>query len=331
MEQAVDRNSFIYNFKRNIVNRAPKAFLLFIVLVLIIECGIQLLSPGLAANSAYLGIRGRVLVAQTEDVNRDILIFGDSTAGVGINPQRLHQETELPCANLATQAGTTIAANYFLLQDYLKFNDPPQQIILMRMFNGWSGTPNKRTNELLLSNFPEKMFELIMHPRLIGNNYGTILRAMLGYLLPSQRNRGAIRKIARKVIGMEKTIPEVITESQQKITEWKQRILGEIPYNMGREGTAEQREQNLLKKMNFVSNNTFHASERSTCYLEQLITLAEQNKITVFISLPPVRKEIYEDEAGKEYLQSSKEFIEDVCSSHDNVVLLTDDFHFCYR
>jgi len=323
----VDRNSFISNFKKNIMNRTPKAFILFLVLVLIIECSIYLLSPCIAANSAYIPIQARIKVTSMKNLDRDILIFGDSTAGVGINPKRLHENTGLPCANLATQAGTTIAANYFLLQNYLKFNEHPKQIILMRGFKSWSGDPGNKTFELLLNNFPGKMSELLVHPRLTGSNYRTLLREIPGYLLPSQRNRWAIRRTARKVIKNKKTISEVLTESKQKMTEWEQRILGESQH-MGKEGTEEQREHNLLIQMKFVRENEFSVSPWKRYYIERLLTLAEQKGITVFICLPPVRKEIYEDEAGREYLNSSKSFVEDVCRSHDNVVLLTDDFYF---
>ena len=284
------------------MNRAPKAFILFLVIVLIIECGINLLSPCIAADSANLAVKGRALVTQEEDLNREMLIFGDSSAGVGINPQRLHEDTGLPCANLATQAGTTIAANYFLLQDYLKSNDPPQQIILMRTFKGWAGNPGNGAFELLLSNFPWKIPELLVHPRLIGSNYRTLLREIFGYLLPSQRNRWTIRRAISKVIKNKKTIPEVLTENKQKMTESGQRILGEIQYSIDEEGTAEERERSLLKHMETVRENEFSVSPWKNYYLEQLIILAEQNGITIFICLPPVRREIYEDESGREYL-----------------------------
>lgn len=203
----MDRNSFISNFKKNTMNRVPKAFMLFLVLALIIECGIHLLSPCIVANSAYLPIQARIKVTSTKNLDRGILIFGDSTAGVGINPQRLREDTGLACANLATRAGTTIAANYFLLQDYLKSNKPPKQIILMRTFKGWPGNPGNRAFELLLANFPGEMPELLAHPRLIGNNYGTLLGKIPIYLLPSQRNRLAIQRIALKVIKNKKQFP----------------------------------------------------------------------------------------------------------------------------
>jgi len=104
--------------------------------------------------------------------------------------------------------------------------------------------------------------------------------------------------------------------------EFKQRILGEIQYIIDEEGTAEERERSLLKHMETVREKEFSVSPWKNYYLEQLITLAEQKGVAVFICLPPVRREIYEDKAGKEYLQSNKAFIENVCRSHDNVGLI---------
>lgn len=282
----MDKNLSIFNFKNNVMSKIPKAFTLFLVLVLTIECGIYLLSPCIVANSAYLPIQARIKVTSTKNLDRGILIFGDSSAGVGISLKKLHEDTGLPCANLATRVGTTIAANHFLFQSYLKVNKPPKYMILMRGFNAWSGDPGDRTFELLLSNFPWKIPELLVHPRLIGSNYRTLLREIFGYLLPCQRNRWTIRKTAQKLIEDKKTIPEVPTESKQKIIEFKQRILGEIQH-IGTKGTEEQRERSLLKQMKFVRENEFSVSPWKNYYLEQLITLAEQKGVTVFICLPP--------------------------------------------
>ncbi len=325
----MDRNTFTSSFKRNIINRGPKAFILFLALVVITECAIFYFSPYIAGNSVNIRTEAVKRVSQIEGIDRDILILGDSSAGVGINPQRLHKDTGLTCANLAIQGRTTVAANYFLLQDYLKSNNAPKLIVFMRTFNGWS-SDLKDINivDLLLDNFPVEMGQTFANTRLIGANYKLLLQEMPGYLLPSQRNRWAIRRAVWKVIGMKKTIPEVLIESRQEMHEWEQRILGEIPYDIGGKGTAEKRERNLSSNMEFVRENEFHASEWSTYYLEQFMTLAKQNGTTIFVCLSPVRQEIYEDEAGRRYLNSSKAFINDVVDSHDNVVLLTDDFHF---
>ena len=70
----------------------------------------------------------------------------------------------------------------------------------MRGFNSWSGRPNDKTNELLLSNFTGKMFELLVHPRLVGSDYGKLLKLVPVYLLPSQRNKWAIQETVKKLI-----------------------------------------------------------------------------------------------------------------------------------
>jgi len=323
----VDRNLSISSFKR-VMSRAPKAFLLFLAIVIIVECTIYYASPFIAGYSAYTGIIARYRVSLQPDTNRDILIFGDSTAGVGISPKRLYENTGLTCANLATRAGTTVAANYFLFQNYLKNNNPPEYIVLMRMFHGWPSDSGYRTFELLLGNLPGKAPELLTDVRLIGGNYADLLRQVPHYLLPSQMNRGALRRIVKLLTAEKQKIPEVLTASREKMTEREQYILGEIPYSIGSEGTPEQREVGLDKKLKFVSDREFSVSSWNSYYLEQLITLADQNEMTVFICLPPVRREIYEDDSGREFLNASKAFIYDVCASHDNVVLLTDDFYF---
>lgn len=324
----MDRNTFISSFKRNIINRVPKIFTLFMVLVVVIECCISCFSPYIAANSEYMDIQSRVFIVQTEELDRDILILGDSSAGVSINPNRLAENTGLSCVNLATRVGTTVAANYFLFQDYLETNNPPEYIILMRGFHHWPGKQNGSTNELLLTIFPERMLELLAHPELAGNNYGELLRLIPGYLLPSQQNRWAIRKTIKKIIQDKKPITEILTENKREITERKQQLLGEVPYNISNQGMAEEREQELINQLNFVNDNTFDTSEWSVYYLEQLITLAEQNGTVVFVCMPTVRKELYDEEAHKDYLHATKIFIGEVCSSYDNMVLLTDDFYY---
>ena len=302
--------------------------MLFMVIVLIIEAGIHLLSPYLAAYSAYMDIQSRVLLVQTEDLNKDILIFGDSSAGVSIDRNRLHEGTGLSCVNLATRVGTTIATNYFLFQDYLETNNPPKYIVLMRGYHHWPGKQNYNTNELLLVNFPGKMLELLAHPGLSGNNYGNLLRLIPGYLLPSQQNKWAIRKTLKKLVQDQKPIHEILNENQQKMTEMKQQLLGEIPYNISNQGTVQEREQDLINQLDFVNKNTFNTSEWNLYYLEQLITLAEQKGTVIYICMPTVREELYDEEAHKEYMAATRVFIKEVCQSHDNVGLLTDDFYY---
>jgi hypothetical protein len=56
--------------------------------------------------------------------------------------------------------------------------------------------------------------------------------------------------------------------------------------------------------------------------------LADQNKTTVLLCLPPIRQELQEIEQGKRYLEVMKEYIEGICHDHHNVVLLTDDFYY---
>ena len=323
----MDKNSFISSFRNNTTRNAPKLFMLFLVLILITEGAVNLLSPYIVAYSPYFNVSASVMMAQTENIDKNILIFGDSSAREAINPQRLYQDTELTCANLAT-GGTAIAINYFLLQDYLKFNNPPQKIIIMNSLNSWDGDPSDSSFGRLLRNHPGKMFELLLSLRLIESNYGKLLREVPRYLLPSQRNREALRNAIWKVISMEMTISEVLIENQQIITELKQRRLGETVYKMDRENTAEERENSLLKRIKTVRENEFSVSPWNRYYLERLVTLAEENDIAVLICLPPVRKEIYEDDSGKEYLYLYKTFIEDVCRSHSNVIMITEDFYF---
>ena len=63
-------------------------------------------------------------------------------------------------------------------------------------------------------------------------------------------------------------------------------------------------------------------------HLEQLIEKAGGNGVSFAVCMPPARRELQFDEAAVDYLEAAKAFIEGIAKSHDNVILLTDEYYF---
>lgn len=307
------RSSFIFNFKERILSRAPKAFILFLVFVIITECAIVGFGPSMAEYSADGGVlQNNARIVRGVGLDKDILIFGDSSAMAAIDAKRLQEYTGLTSLHLAATRVVSIAGSYFLLKEYLKSNSAPKFIILMNTYTGWRfGVDGGVDFSQLANNFLMEMIGTLGNTELIDGNYKLLFMGVVPYLLlPSLRYRFSIERILNKV-------------ANAPLTEF----LGSHR-NIGKQfSLAEVQEAELLSAKAFVAENKFYVSKWNSYYLEKFIQEAAKEETIVFICFPPVHKELYEGEAFNGYLRSCKSFIENVAYSHDNVILLTKDFY----
>ena len=127
---------FISNSKDSLLNRIPKALILLLLLIVITELSIYFLVPFLDISPEAYIVNAQVAVARTKGLDKDILIFGDSSAGA-INMKVLREYTGLTGYNFSTFRNVGIAGNYFLFESYLKNNSPPKFAVLMMTHDGW--------------------------------------------------------------------------------------------------------------------------------------------------------------------------------------------------
>jgi hypothetical protein len=73
---------------------------------------------------------------EAQQVNADVVIFGDSTAMYGVDPQQASRELGLKVINLPNTAGSLPVTGDRALQVYLKNNAPPK--LLVFYFSSWN-------------------------------------------------------------------------------------------------------------------------------------------------------------------------------------------------
>lgn len=68
-------------------------------------------------------------VASRRNERIDLLILGDSSGLMGVDPKILEEHTGLASYNLCTVSYCSILGHAFLLKEYLRFNSPPKTLI----------------------------------------------------------------------------------------------------------------------------------------------------------------------------------------------------------
>ena len=339
------KNSYISNFKNNILSKAPKAFILLVVFIIVIECCISYLSPHIAGDSTNAAIQLKIRVTQIEELNRDVIIFGDSSAGAAFNRAVLQHETGLTSLKLTTPARTIMAGNYFLLDEYLQSNNAPKFILLMNIYRVWPRSFDvPRVANVLTTNFPSKMVKVLWNVNLMDVNHLFLVQEMANFLLPSQRNKWEIIRMLKEIIkGREESFHKYLEQHRLSRHEREVELLAS-PSNRGwnRNNTDNKTEElktkkdikrykvierRLLNELEFVQANEFYVSKLNNYYLDKFIQKATEKGTMIFICFPPVRDELYGNEAGEKYLYSCKAFLENVEQSHENVILLTNDYY----
>lgn len=110
------------------------------------------------AQYAYLADTGYGMRLKHADC--DVVIYGDSTALVGVEPKVIEQKTGLKTCNLAEVAGVQVINGLMVLDTYLKNNRPPKYIIFN--YAPENLTDPKRWTEV--STFEGDFFRMQFHP-----------------------------------------------------------------------------------------------------------------------------------------------------------------------
>ena len=81
------------------------------------------------ADSPYLANFG--YAESLHNHSCEVLVYGDSTAMVGVNPLQLARETGLSACNIAEFEGMTLVSNTLLVDDFLAHNPRPRFLIFL--------------------------------------------------------------------------------------------------------------------------------------------------------------------------------------------------------
>lgn len=308
-------------------DKLPRAFLLFLAFFFFTEILIYYLGSSISANPNVVIIQDQVKISKIRDFNKEVLIFGDSSAALAIDPVKLERNLGMSCYNFSTVGPATMAVNYYLFENYLRYNTAPKFIILMNTYDAWgrdidsediintlAGNYFLGTAEALISNGDSNGF------------YKFLLYKIFFTVLPSERYKYEIRRL----IKYRKIPPLLFSDFYQRLLKNNGSYRFIFERNI-RENKAEVQKvrisEDLLTNEQFVKSSKFYISSLNRYFLNKFIMTARKNDIIIFVCFPPLVKEFYNFQNAGGYLDSYRLFLRRLAASSGNILFLTDDFY----
>jgi hypothetical protein len=110
-------------------------------------------------QGASVWVQSNDAVFDMHDRDCDVLIFGDSTAMTGIDPERVERDTGFKTCNIAV-TNAVLAVTHNLTLDHFLANNPKPRVLLIQLSpDGFQPQSSKWTTTV----YPEGMLELLRH------------------------------------------------------------------------------------------------------------------------------------------------------------------------
>ena len=134
--------------------------LLLLIPLLAVVAGIRLgYSDFFLHHGASVWVQSNDAVFGMRDRKCDVLIFGDSTAMTGIDPDRVERETGFKTCNIAV-TNAVLAVTHNLTLDHFLANNPKPRVLLIQLSpDGFQPESSAWTATI----YPEGMLELLRH------------------------------------------------------------------------------------------------------------------------------------------------------------------------
>lgn len=317
------------------LKKIPKAFFLFLIFFIATEIIIYFLGPYIASNPNNYIILEQVKISKGKSVDSKILVFGDSAAAFAIDLKKMYKITGLTCYSFATMGPATMAINYYLLDNYLRYNTggSPKYIVLMNAYDSWRRDINSEdTMDILANSYFIETFKAIMAIGSFDSAYKFILHKVFLTILPSQRYKSDILRLIKNkkqhllTLNKENRMDNYFHRELLKHN-GNYRFIEQDTLRDSIEVRQKKISEDILSNKQFVENNKFNISKFNSFFLDKFIMEAKKKNIKIFICFPPLAKEFYGFNATKEYLQSSKVFLKNISISYDNIFLLNNDVY----
>ena len=144
---------------------SPRIALRYCVLLLLIPLFLVLAGVRLGYSDFFLHHGASIWVQSNDAVfdmrgrECDVLVFGDSTAMTGIDPDRVQRETGFKTCNIAV-TNAVLAVTHNLTLDHFLANNPKPRVLLIQLSpDGFQPESSSWTSTI----YPEGMLELLRH------------------------------------------------------------------------------------------------------------------------------------------------------------------------
>jgi hypothetical protein len=224
----------------------------------------------------------------------DWLVLGDSSGNQGMMPEIVEQELGGKSINLATTAGMVALDDVWMLEEYIERNGPPANVIIVHTYDAW----RRDLRPVMMAKIP------------LPWGYWRNLTPS-----PELSARAAFNIFTSRYLplyGENKTLISVLNE----ILFYPDALVNER-FRLEPDGfMSVQRSNSRLagveaeEQLEFVANNNFRMSQINRDSLDQLVVLANQYDMNIYLVNGP----IHEDLDGSDVFQTHFSDLENALS-----------------
>ncbi|OGW72445.1 MAG: hypothetical protein A2Y02_01355 [Omnitrophica bacterium GWA2_52_12] len=321
-----------------------KPLLIFLALICALEGLTAFWLPALTLRSDMPLMRAKKDLAG-QKLDAQILIFGDSSAGLGIDAKLLGQETGFKTANLALLAPCNSAAHLLLLKNYLRHNPKPKAILLMHAFDIWwrdlemetpwpPGSARTAQTDVLAQLFGLDFWNVALAYRQRNPQGHMPFARFFHNFLPSQKYALDLRQLVEGRRDFWSRIGERLRQG----TDHKQRLfdtLGDYRHYLFASPAEELEAQDADSvrldarlDWDWMKSHEFTVSPFNQDSLDQLLRFTSSEGIEIWIALPPLWEEFQTHPEAQAVLEKHRLFLRSLGEKYARVHFLNEDYYW---
>jgi len=258
------------------MHRALLIIFATLLLVLLMNLAVARYLLNHTNNRGYWLITQKWELLKTAPAPVDWLVLGDSSGNQGMMPEIVEQELGGKSINLATTAGMVALEDVWMLEEYIERYGPPANVIIVHTYDAW----RRGLRSVMMSKVPLPWGywrDLTPSPELSARDVFNIFTSRY---LP--------------LYGENKTLISILTGGLEKPD-----TLVNVRYRLEPDGFRSVQHSNSWlagveaeEQLEFVSNNNFKMSQINRESLDQLVILANQNDMNIFLVNGPIHEDL---------------------------------------
>lgn len=276
-------------------------------LFLLVEVSLGVAKPWLTSRTESVLVYSKRQIIRMDREPAEILILGDSSAGLGIDAEELERLTGKRVLQMTTVAPYGVVGNYFLFREYLKFHQAPRKILWMCAYDTWfrdwvmvtpwpQGAPKTFYRDSLFSDFYFPMLQEL--PGLFRQmpGYFRDLTGGLLYLLPSHQIVWNHSVWSNPKKGWEKMFHQwrarrlFLSHLEEGRGNYRSLLIQEGVFSEDLQ--REMLDRDIQEHVQYLSTHPFRISDINQYFFKKLLKLCETHGVEFILLEPPLHKSL---------------------------------------
>lgn len=259
--------------------------------------------------------RGYWLVKQKWDILLalespvDWLILGDSSVNQGISPDVLRAELGESSINLGTVADMVALDDVWMLHIYINKFGPPKNVLIVHTYDMW----HRDIQPVFIGKTPLPWGSWQQLPPHYALTRQQAVEIFLARYFPLYADNVTLQNLISKVI---------LGKDSLFIKRFMLDEKGFMPVIGGGSASSDEVRKDAALHIGFVTYNEFHLSAVNEEALAEIVHLAEQYDMNIYIANSPVYEGVAADENFQAYYGQMKKALGKIAAQSDHIFLL---------